>query len=334
MTFEGRNLTFGTYIREWITTRKKALRPRTGHQYEQLINKYILPHLGRIRLKDLNLRVFNKFYDALTGQGVGIWNVNYTHRVIHAALEQAIRNGILGRNPSHGATVPRQNHKEMRILSDHQVGQFLVTAGTSRYETLYQIAIKTGLRISELRGLTWSDVDWIKGTLTVGRQIQDIPGKGTVTSNPKTRSGTRTIKLGEATLQELRKQKQRLKFEQVQAHNNWQDNDLIFPSTRGTPFSRKNLYSDFQMILKTANLPRMRFHDLRHTAASLMLNHGIPVVVVSKILGHANPSVPLNVYAHCLVDMQNEAANLMDEIVTPVPVSLPGKDIVLSNSGE
>ena len=334
MTFEGRNLTLGNYIKDWITTRKKALRPRTGIQYELLITKYIDPNLGRIKLKDLNLRVFNRFYDKLVDQEVGTWNINYTHRVIHSALEDAVRDGILGRNPSHGATVPRQSYKEMKILSEQQVGQFLVVASTSRYEMLYLLAIKTGMRISELRGLAWSDIDWVKGTITVGRQIQDIPRKGTITSEPKTRSGTRTIKLGETTLQELRQHRQRQESEQEQAGNAWQDNNLLFPSVTGTPFSRKTLYKDFQEILKFANLPRIRFHDLRHTAASLMLNHGVPVLVVSKILGHSKPSVTLNVYAHCLVDMQNEAANLMDEIVTPIPVSLPSKQNVTIKHGE
>ncbi|MFL7794784.1 MAG: tyrosine-type recombinase/integrase, partial [Anaerolineae bacterium] len=154
------------------------------------------------------------------------------------------------------------------------------------------------------------------------------------TSEPKTRSGMRTIKLGETTLQELRQHRQRQESEQEQAGNAWQDNNLLFPSVTGTPFSRKTLYKDFQEILKFANLPRIRFHDLRHTAASLMLNHGVPVLVVSKILGHSKPSVTLNVYAHCLVDMQNEAANLMDEIVTPIPVSLPSKQNVTIKHGE
>jgi len=106
--------------------------------------------------------------------GNGISSIGYIHRVLHSALEQAVKNGILGRNPAHGARVPRLKHKEMQILNEQQVGQFLVAASNSRYKNLYHLAVTTGTRISELRGLTWSDIDWINGTIKVNRQIQDI----------------------------------------------------------------------------------------------------------------------------------------------------------------
>jgi integrase len=109
----------------------------------------------------------------------------------------------------------------------------------------------------------------------------------------------------------------------VVAGKYWSENDLVFPSSRGTPFSQENVRKDFIGVLDIANLPRILFHDLRHTAASLMLNHGIPVIIVSRRLGHSNASVTLNIYAHTTVDMQNEAASLMDELVTPIPVNIP-----------
>jgi integrase len=178
------------------------------------------------------------------------------------------------------------------------------------------------MRFSELRGLSWSDIDWIKGSIKVNRQIQDIPGQGSVSGAPKTYSGTRTILLGENTLNELRGHKRRIEEESM-ACNNWQDNDLIFPSSTGTPFGQRYVQKDFVKVLNSASLSRIRFHDLRHTAASLMLNHGVPALVVSKILGHSNPSVTLNIYAHSTLDMQSMAASIMDEIVTPIPVSIP-----------
>ncbi|MGA7194241.1 MAG: site-specific integrase, partial [Anaerolineales bacterium] len=128
-------------------------------------------------------------------------------------LEQALIEGLVLRNPTHGATVPRKNYREMQILNDEQVGLFLIAASQSRYKALYHLAVTTGMRLSELRGLRWSDVDWIKGTIKVNRQIQDIPGKGSITGAPKTYSGTRTILLGETTLNVLREQKQKIEVE-------------------------------------------------------------------------------------------------------------------------
>lgn len=321
LTFEGRNLALGEYLQEWIKGKKNTLRIRTGFQYEKLIDLYIQPRLGKMKLKDLNLRVINQFYESLVNKGIGISNIGYTHRVLHAALEQAVKNGIMGRNPAHGAIVPRLKHKEMQILNEQQVGQFLVSASNSKYKSLYHLAVTTGMRFSELRGLSWSDVDWIKGSIAVKRQIQDIHGEGPMSGAPKTNAGTRTVLLGETMLNELKSQNQKIEADKANADKNWQENDLIFPSKVGTPFAVMSLSKDFSMVLQAANLPKIRFHDLRHTAASLMLNHGISALVVSKILGHSNPSITLSIYAHSTLDMQSTAANIMDEIVTPIPIN-------------
>jgi len=323
MTFEGRNLTLAEYLKGWIAVKKNALRIKTGFQYERLINLYLIPGLGKVRLKDLNLQVVSRFYERLKNQGIGLSNIRYSHRVLHVALEQAMKDGMIVRNPAHGATVPRTVYKEMRILNDQQVGLFLVAASASRFKILYHLAITTGMRVSELRGLRWSDVDWIKGAIKVSRQIQDVPGTGSVLGDPKTRSGIRIILLGETSLTALREQKETLRVDEHHAGENWQDHDLIFPSSVGTPFSQSNLQKDFRRVLQSANLPKIRFHDLRHTAASLMLNHGVPALVVSKILGHSSPSVTLNIYAHSSLDMQSIAVSVMDKIIAPIPISLP-----------
>jgi len=322
LTFEGRNLTLAEYLKGWITIKKNALRTKSAFQYERLITLYLVPGLGKVKLKDLSLQIVSRFYENLKNQGIGLSNIRYSHRVLHAALEQALKDGIIIRNPAHGASVPRVGYKEMKILNDQQVNLFLAASGVSRFKNLYHLAVTTGMRVSELRGLRWCDIDWIKGTIKINRQIQDVPGVGSLTGNPKTHSGIRTIKLGENSLHALREQKQKLDKEKINAGNGWKDNDLIFPSSIGTPFSQANLQKDFINVLKVANLSRIRFHDLRHTAASLMLNHNVPVLVVSQILGHSSPSVTLNIYAHSTLDMQSMAANVMDEIVTPIPISL------------
>lgn len=322
MTFEGRSLTLSAYLREWIAAKKNAVRPKTGYQYGQLISLYLEPGLGKLKLKDISFRVVNRFYERLKDQGIGVSNIQYAHRVLRAALEDAVRSGIIGRNPAHGASVPRVVHKEMQILNDQQVNLFLVAACNSRYRTLYHLAVKTGMRFSELRGLSWADVDWIRGTITVNRQIQDLPGLGSVAGAPKTHSGTRTVLLGDTILNELKAQRVRVE-EEAKARPGWQENDLIFPSSKGTPYSKFDVQRDFAKVLQAANLRHIRFHDLRHTAASLMLNHGVPVLVVSKILGHSNPSVTLSIYAHSTLDMQSEAVRIMEEIVNPIPVQMP-----------
>jgi integrase len=330
MTFEGRSVKLAAYLQDWIKVKRNVLRTRTAFQYEKLIRLYIEPGLGNVKLKDLSLNAVNHLYEKLVSRGVGISNIRYTHRVLHAALEHVVRAGTLGRNPAHGAMVPKRPHKEMQILNEQEVGVFLVAASASRYRSLYHLAIVTGMRISELRGLSWADVDWQRGTITVKRQIQDVPGVGSVAGAPKTHSGTRAILLGESTLNELRGQKSRIDAE-AKGCAIWQENDLIFPSSVGTPFAKTDLQRDFWKLLEVAGLRRIRFHDLRHTAASLMLNHGVPALVVSKILGHANASITLTIYAHSALDMQTGAAGIMDEIVTPIAVSIPQLQPIATN---
>ena len=320
MTYKGRQLTLKAYLCGWIETKKNSLRPKPAQQYERLIRTYIIPGIGHIKLQELTLRRINIFYSHLSSKGKGTRTIRYIHSILHAAIEQAVKEGILGKNPAHGAILPRQNNKEMGVLTEQQVTQFLITANQSRYRSLYHLAIVTGMRQSELLGLKWADIDWIKGSIKVRRQAQTIRGQGIVFLEPKTRASIRSIVVGEGVLQELREHHDR-QLNTIQfADSNWQDFDLIFCTKKGTPISQRNLLRDFHRVLEKAGLQRIRFHDLRHTAASLMINHGVPIVVVSKILGHSKPSVTLNIYAHCITELQSEAAKIMEEITTSIPI--------------
>jgi len=199
---------------------------------------------------------------------------------------------------------------------------FLIAAKTSRFKLLYKIAVATGMRQSELLGLKWGDVDWIQGTIKIQRQAQQVHGRGIVFLAPKTRAGIRKILLGKSVLEELQAHKEEQAAFKKTRVAKWQDNNLIFATSNGTPFSQSNLVRDYYKILEKSNLPRIRFHDLRHTSASLMINRGIPIIVVSKILGHSKPSVTLNIYAHCVSDLQYEAAKVMEEITTPIAFNI------------
>jgi integrase len=164
--------------------------------------------------------------------------------------------------------------------------------------------------------------NWNKGTIRVQRQAQRVTGRGIVFFPPKTKAGRRTIQLGEQTLQILRKHLNRQQLERAFTGERWQDLDLIFPTTIGTIQGPSDLLKKFKKMLKKAGLEVIRFHDLRHTAASLMLNNGVPGLVVSKILGHSKPSTTLDIYGHLIPIMQEDAANIMDELVTPIPIEM------------
>jgi integrase len=204
--------------------------------------------------------------------------------------------------------------------------QFLIAARGNRHEALFHLAVKTGMRQAELLGLKWMDLDWTSGVLHVRRQVQRIDGKGFVFCEPKTKTGRRSIQLGEASLQMLRRQLEKQRREKAGAGGHWNENDLIFASSVGTPTELRNLLREYKKVLLKAGLPEIRFHDLRHTAASIMLKHNIPVFTVSRILGHSKPSVTLDIYAHMIPGMQDQAAKIMDEVIAPIQVGSRDRD--------
>jgi integrase len=284
-----------------------------------------LPNLGDVQLRELNQQTIKRFYGDLLIHNVGVRTVRYVHAVIHRALEKAVMYGLLVRNSAHGAALPHLRHQEMSVLDESQVSIFLTAASGSHYEALYHLAVVTGMREGELFGLKWSDLQWKAGVIYVQRQVQRVPKQGWSFIEPKTRSGRRPIRLGPGTLDALRRYKERQELEKEALGKRWKDHDLIFPNQVGNPLEPSNMRKIYNRILEEAGIHRLRFHDLRHTAASIMLNHGVPVIVVSKILGHANPSITLNVYGHLYHESQEGAAKLMDELITPIRVELPPK---------
>ena len=316
-------ITVGEYMGNWLDTIRMSLRPKTITNYEGIIRLKVTPLIGKMKLTDLNLIRIERFYSDLLELGNGPRTVRHTHSVLHRAFQRAVRYDLLVKNPTAGAILPRYSPPEMKVLDEAQVNQFLMAARGSPYEALYYLAIVTGMRMGEIYGLTWDDLHWHTGELNVRRQIQEKKGGGWDFYEPKTHFGTRMVKLGDGTLTVLRNHKSRQELEMAFAGDRWQHNNLIFPSASGTPLNKSNMRKDYNRVLELAGIPHIRFHDLRHTAASLMLNHKTPLLVASRRLGHSKPSVTLDIYSHLFQDSQNEVANLLDELVTPVPVEIP-----------
>ncbi len=316
MTFTSTILTFDEFLNTWLGSTKASIRPRTWSHYEQLIRNYVIPNLGQIKIKDLRPDQIQRFYNHLLSNEVGVYTVIKIHAMLHGALEQAVKAGLVNRNVSNAVIPPSEPAKEMSILDESQVSQLLIAARGSRMEALLHLAVSTGMRQMEILGLKWSDLDWLKKTLKVERQL--VRGEGVKFSQPKTRHGRRIVVLGDRTIETLRRNYERQNEERIKSGESWSEHGLIFTMANGSPIHFRVLMRYFKNLLKVAGLPEIRFHDLRHTAASLMLNHGIPVIVVSRRLGHARPSITLDIYGHLIPGMQEEAALMIDELITPV----------------
>ena len=320
LTFDKAQVTVEEFLNRSLASTKSALRHNTWQQYSQIVRDHILPSLGSIKVVDLRPDLIQALYDNKVDEDVGLRTIQLTHAVFRRFLNRAVKLGLLPNNPTDMTSPPKPRQKEMQILDDSQVQRLIITAKTIqiRNMALYQLAITTGMRQGELLGLKWQDLDWEQKTLHILRQLKHDSTDGSIFSQLKTRSSARTIVIGLETLSILKNHQQRQFSEITKVGKRWQDHDLVFPSTIGTPFNPRNLFRQYKILLQEAGLPAIRFHDLRHTAASLMLNHGIPVLIVSKRLGHAKPSITLDIYGHLIPSMQEQVAQIMDEVITPI----------------
>ena len=322
LTYKGARLNLKEYLERWLATVEPSLRPKTFSQYRQVCRAHIIPIIGRIKLKDLRPDQIQGLYNAKKAAGMGQYSVRMIHVVLHRALTQALKWGLIGRNPSDAVNRPKVVHPEMKVLNSQQVQVLLSFVEGTRYEAFYYLAVTTGLRMGELMGLQWSDLIWTTGRLRIQRQVQRVTGQGIQLVPPKTKAGKRVVTLGTVALEKLRMHYNLQHQERISAAHRWKENDLVFSSTQGTPLEPRTIQKHFKVLLKGAGLPKIRFHDLRHTAATLMLEQGAHPKIVQERLGHSAISHTLDTYSHVLPDMQGEVAEALDEMLKPIDVKL------------
>jgi len=322
LTFEGTQITLERFIEVWLSSKEISRRPNTVRNYRRYSEMYILPVLGKMRLQNILPAHIRQLYIRMREEGKGARTIELVHVTLHCAFAQAIKEGILGRNPLDAVERPRVETTHFQILTEDQARQFLIAASGSPNEAIFYLALITGMRKGELLGLKWSDVDWDKGILLIQRQLQQAGSKSAVLAPPKTRAGRRAIKLGAGALAQLDAHRKRQELVKAVAGENWKENDLIFTSSIGTFTDQSKVSKEFKRILKNAGLPDIRFHDLRHTSISFLLDVGTPVNTVQVRAGHSKASVTVDIYGHALVHSQEEAAERIEELVTPIAVNL------------
>jgi integrase len=244
--------------------------------------------------------------------------VRYIHTTLHKALKQAVMDGLIPHNATDAVKPPQPTREEMHPLTPEQAKVLLQTAHEAgdRLEALYVLAIHTGLRQGEILGLKWDDVDLEDGSLQVRRTLA-ITKSGPVFTSPKTTSSRRSLELTSQALEAVKHHLERQLAEIDRVGSLWSENGLIFASETGEPLNRHNLTRrSFKSLLKRAGLPQIRFHDLRHTCATLLLTRNMNPKIVSEMLGHSTIAITLDTYSHVLPNMRNQAAAAMEEALS------------------
>ena len=231
----------------------------------------------------------------------------YIRVVLRAALNQARKWNLVGRNVAELVESPRVRRFEIKPLTPEQARQLLDAAKGNRLEALCAVALACGLRVGEILGLRWQDVDLEAGRLAIRQSIQRQRGAGLVAVEPKTERSRRTIEVPAPLVAELKAHRVRQLEERLVAGTRWRDGGLVFASAVGTGLEPRNLHRAFKAMLKRAGLPDIRFHDLRHSAASLMLAQGVPLRVVMEVLGHSSISLTADTYSHVMPSLVRDA---------------------------
>ena len=322
LTIRGVRLTYGEYLDQWLKDVKGSLRSTTLMQYESVVKNSLKPYLGGYKLSDLGPREIQNLYSIRMEQGLGARTVQMIHAVIHRSLHVAVKQGLIGSNPAKRVEKPKHRKARMQILDDMQVRTLLVAAEGTPLEALIQVAVTTGMRKGEILGLKWSDIDWAGSTLQVDRQLLHIPKQGLVLCEPKTDTSIRTVMLGSGTLSKLGDHLDRQDQDKAKLGDRWEEHNMVFPSSVGTPKGPRNIIREFKALLEKAGLPDVRFHDLRHTAASLMLMSNMPIMRIARQLGHAKASTTLDIYGHLIPGLGYEAAEKIDKLVQPIAAEL------------
>ena len=315
---QAKTYTVGSWLEVWMENYAKIkLRPSTFKTSQGFLKNHIRPQIGNVPLAELTSLDLQRFYKHLLDggrvdrieakkkpKGLAPKTVRNIHQIISSALKLASEQRLIVRNPADGCALPKAERKEMRTLPIEQLTSFLREAKDSGVYELYYLDLATGLRRGELLGLKWTDVDLDRGILKIQRAISRQNGK-VVEAPLKTKNAYRTLPLSADAISVLKMQKCKV------GNSEW-----VFPSPSGGPMSPDSVLHMLQRVLKRAGLPKVRFHDLRHTFATLALQNGVDIKTVSGMLGHFSAGFTLDTYAHVTTSAKREAAKTMGNILS------------------
>ena len=316
LVFEDGGLTVGEYVERWLKDSVRGtVRQSTYETYEYMTYPHIVPALGRVKLKALTPVHVRNFYREKLDSGLSSATVRKMHSVLQKALDQAVSDGLIPRNAAKGIKLPQGKKKEIRPLSPDEARTLLDTARGDRLEALYVLAISTGLREGELLALRWEDLDLEGGVLRVSQTLTRAGGKVSV-GPPKTKNSRRTVGLTDGAIEALRGHLARQLEEMEHVGSLYRPGGLVFANELGGIVNPSNLRNrSLKGLLKRADLPSIRFHDLRHTCATLLLSRNVNPKIVSEMLGHSTIAITLDTYSHVLPTMQQSAVRALEEIL-------------------
>ncbi|KYN77137.1 recombinase [Clostridium sporogenes] len=309
-------ITFEQYLKQWLEQHKNNLSVTTYTRYKYIIDKQISPDIGEIELQKLTpLHLENFYYSML--KTLNPKTVLQYHRVIHKALNKAYKLQIINKNISNLVELPKIKKYKAKSLTIKEVKQFLEVSKDTRVEIPINLAIVLGLRAAEILGLSWDNVNFCENTIVICKTlVKDKINKTLVFKEPKSETSIRTLTVPEQLMSLLKEHKKKQKQLQLKSYGAFKNEfNLVFTKLNGNPMASDSLSSIFRDFINRNNLPNIRFHDLRHTNATLMLASGTSMKVASTRLGHSTIGITMDLYTHVLQGLEKEAAKNISDLI-------------------
>jgi integrase len=303
----GPKQTVKQYLDQWLEeVHKPTIRLSTYLNYRRYLDRYILPALGQIQLQKLTAQQVQALYARKQKEGIVPGTIRFIHAILHKAFDQAVRWKLVAHNVCDEVTPPRNEKHEIKPLTKEQAQKLLETVRGHHLEALLTIALITGMRRGELRSLRWGDINFEDKSLQVCHTVENLTGYGYRENEPKSSRGKRRIALPDFAVEMLKMHRVKQIEARLTVGAAWIDRDLVFCRANGDFLPASTLLYNFDKLLKEAGIPHIRFHDLRHSAATILLMKGVHPKVVQEILGHSSISMTMDVYSHVLPSMQKE----------------------------
>ncbi|GCE06155.1 tyrosine-type recombinase/integrase [Dictyobacter aurantiacus] len=309
----GPQQTLKDFLEYWLEdVEKPRIRISTYINNRVVVYKHLIPGLGHIKLHKLTALQLQSFYAQRLKSGMSASRAVRLNAVLHKALDHAKRLKLVGTNVSEDVELPRPAKYEGEVLDADQARILLQVAAERELDTLLALAVVTAMRLGEILVLRWTDIDMVKGELRVSGTVNYYPRYGFVEGKAKTKAGMRTIKIPLFIIELLKKHRLRQAEKKLAAGSAWVERNLVFCRKDGDFVRRSTLRNQITKLLQDAELPYVRFHDLRHSAATILLALGVPANVVQELLGHADISITLGTYGHVLPSMKRDVVDKMD----------------------
>jgi integrase len=308
------NATVAEYLRSWLASAHEQS-PKTLERYHELAERQIIPHLGANKLQKLKPEAVRQWHSVLLGEGLSARTVGHAHRLLRLVLGYAVKNGTLTRNAAAVHAPPKVVAREIEILKANQIAEVLAKLDGHALFPIVSLALATGMRRGELLGLQWGDIDLDAATLRVERSVEETRA-GLRVKPPKTARGRRNLSLPPEAVAMLRAHKVKLlELRLVLGLGTIKPETWVFSTIEGRLLSPDNLSRDWRRICNARQLPRVSFHALTHTHASLLIKKGVDILTISRRLGHSKAAVTLDVYGHLIEGADAAAAKAIEGVL-------------------